>query len=46
VPAPVAQALIGHDSEATHELYVSVGHEALQKAAAALPDDLKTPVGK
>jgi integrase len=37
VPAAVAQALIGHDSEAMHELYVSVGREALQKAAAALP---------
>ncbi|HTD17732.1 MAG TPA: tyrosine-type recombinase/integrase [Chthoniobacterales bacterium] len=38
VPAAVAQALIGHDSEAMHELYVSVGHEALRKAAAALPE--------
>jgi integrase len=38
VPAAVAQALIGHDSEAIHELYVSVGSEALQKAAAALPE--------
>jgi len=38
VPAAVAQALIGHDSEAMHELYVSVGREALEKAAAALPE--------
>jgi integrase len=38
VPAAVAQALIGHDSEAVHELYVSVGREALQKAAEALPE--------
>jgi integrase len=38
VPAAVCQALIGHDSEAMHELYVKVGHEALQKAAAALPE--------
>jgi integrase len=38
VPAAVAQALIGHDSEAMHELYISVGSEALQKAAAALPE--------
>jgi integrase len=38
VPAAVAQALIGHDSEAMHELYVSVGREALQKAAEALPE--------
>ena len=38
VPAAVAQALIGHDSAAMHELYVSVGSEALQKAAAALPE--------
>jgi integrase len=35
VPAAVAQGLIGHDSEAMHELHVSVGREALQKAAAA-----------
>jgi hypothetical protein len=40
VPAAVDQALIGHDSEAMHELYVSVGHEALKKAAAALPEIL------
>jgi integrase len=38
VPAAVARALIGHDSEAVHELYVSVGREALQKATAALPE--------
>jgi len=38
VPAAVAQALIGHDSKAMHELYVSVGREALEKAAAALPE--------
>lgn len=38
VLAAVAQALIRHDSEAMHELYVSVGREALQKAAAALPE--------
>jgi hypothetical protein len=33
-PAPAAQALIGHDSEAIHEHYVNVGREALPKAAA------------
>jgi hypothetical protein len=33
----VAQALIGHDSEDVHQLYVSVGREALQKAVAKLP---------
>jgi hypothetical protein len=38
VPAAVAQALIGHDSEAMHELYVSVGRDALQKATEALPE--------
>jgi integrase len=38
VPAAVAQAMIGHDSEAMHELYVSVGRESLQRAAASLPD--------
>ena len=34
----VCQALIGHDSEAIHELYVAVGREALTDAAAALPE--------
>ncbi len=37
VPAAVCQALIGHDSEAIHQLYVTVGREALTRAAAALP---------
>ena len=36
-PGPVAQALIGHDSEAIHEHYVNVGRDALQKAAAVFP---------
>jgi hypothetical protein len=34
----VAQALIGHDSEAMHELHISVAREALEKATAALPE--------
>jgi integrase len=34
IAGAVAQALIGHDSEAIHEHYVNVGREALQKAAA------------
>jgi integrase len=38
VPSSVAQALIGHDSEAVHEQYVGVGLEAVRKAAAALPE--------
>jgi integrase len=38
VPAAVAQAMIGHDSEAIHQQYVSVGREALEQAAASLPD--------
>ena len=37
IPAAVAQALIGHDSEAVHQQYISVGREALQKAVDALP---------
>jgi integrase len=37
VPAAVCQALIGHDSETIHELYVTVGRDALARAAAALP---------
>jgi integrase len=31
IPQAVAQALIGHDSAAVHEIYVSVGREALVK---------------
>jgi integrase len=38
IPAAVAQTLIGHDSEQMHEIYVSVGREALKKAVAALPE--------
>jgi integrase len=38
IPAAVAQALIGHDSAAMHEIYISVGREALVKAAAAFPE--------
>jgi integrase len=38
VPQAVAQAFVGHDSEAMHEIYVAVGGEALEKAAAAFPD--------
>ena len=37
VPAAVCQALIGHDSEAIHQLYVTVGKQALVSTAAALP---------
>ena len=37
-PAAVMRALVGHDSEAIHQRYVSVGFEALKKAAKALPD--------
>ena len=36
VPAAVCQALIGHDSEALHELYLAVGREASARAAATL----------
>jgi hypothetical protein len=38
VLAAVAEALIGHDSEAIHQVDVSVGFEALLKAAGALRD--------
>ena len=34
----MARALIEHDLEAVHQVYVSVGFEALKKAANALPD--------
>jgi hypothetical protein len=36
----VAQAPIGHDSEAMPEIYISVGREALEKATAALLNGL------
>ncbi len=38
IPAAVAQELIGHDSEEMHRLYVKVGREAMEKAAASLPE--------
>ena len=37
IPQAVVQAMIGHDSAAVHDLYISVGREALQKAAEAIP---------
>jgi len=38
VPVSVAQAMIGHESAAVHDNYVSVGSEAIRQAAAALPE--------
>jgi integrase len=38
IPQAVVQAMIGHDSAAVHDLYISVGRDALEKAAAALPE--------
>lgn len=38
IPAAVAQAFIGHDSEAVHKAYVKIGDKALKAASAALPD--------
>ena len=38
VPALMAQEMIGHDSEEVHRLYVNVGRDAMEKAAAALPE--------
>ena len=38
VPMAVAQALTGHDSEAMHQLYISIGREALVDAATKLPN--------
>jgi integrase len=38
VPAAVAQALIGHDSEAIHEPYVSVGRVAWGKGPRHAPE--------
>ena len=30
--------MIGHDSEEVHRLYINVGREAMEKAAAVLPE--------
>ncbi len=43
IAGAVAQALIGHDSEAIHEHYVNVGRDALQKAVAEFPSILVLP---
>ena len=40
IPASVAQAVIGHDSEAVHSGYIKVGRGALSKAVDAFPDVL------
>jgi integrase len=37
VPQAVVQSLIGHDSVEVHQLYVSIGRDALARAAASLP---------
>lgn len=37
IPAAVVQSLIGHDSPDVHAVYISVGREALVKAANAFP---------
>ena len=38
IPQAVVQELIGHDSEQMSALYTHVGREALERAAAALPE--------
>jgi integrase len=38
IPQATVQELIGHESEAMSALYTHVGQEALEKAAAALPE--------
>ena len=40
IPQAVAQALIGHDSAAIHQVYVSVGREALIAGANVYPNIL------
>lgn len=37
VSAAVVQAMIEHDSEAMHALYIGVGEQAMKAAANALP---------
>jgi integrase len=43
VPQAVAQALIGHDSAAMHEIYISVGREACDEAMSKLPEVEQVP---
>jgi integrase len=38
IPAAVAQAFVGHDSQAIHALYTHIGTENLRRAADALPE--------
>ena len=38
VPSSVVQAMIGHESAAVHDNYVSVGSEAIRRAAGTLPE--------
>jgi integrase len=38
IPAAVAQAFVGHDSQAIHAHYTHVGTESLRRAANALPE--------
>jgi integrase len=38
IPAAVAQAFVGHDSESIHAIYTHVGTESLRRAAGALPE--------
>jgi len=42
IPAAAVMELIGHDSEQMSQHYTHVGHEALRKAAGALPDIMQT----
>jgi integrase len=37
IPAAVTMEFVGHDDAATHSLYVAVGFQALEKAAASFP---------
>ena len=38
IPQAVVQELVGHDSEQMSALYTHVGREAMERAAAALPE--------
>jgi hypothetical protein len=38
VPQQVVQTFIGHSSEAVYGLYIGIGADALEKAAAVFPD--------
>jgi integrase len=38
IPAATVQAIVGHESEDVHQVYVKIGRESQERALKALPD--------